>query len=86
MTPHLGLDAHWTGRDYDACMHAVPMRRGDAFFVKIWHEGGESAQAPWRAMVQHVASGERRFFTNYGELCEFLDRFRRLQPSTEREF
>jgi hypothetical protein len=58
-------------------MHTASVRREDAFLVKIWHEGGEDVQAPWRAMVQHVASGERRFFTNYGELCEFLDRFRR---------
>jgi hypothetical protein len=56
-------------------MDTASLRREHAFLVKIWHEAG-STDAPWRAMVQHVASGERRFFTNYGELCEFLERFR----------
>lgn len=52
-------------------------RREDAFVVRIWREAGMVQEAPWRAIVQHLESGERRFFTNYGELCEFLDRFAR---------
>jgi hypothetical protein len=54
----------------------APARREDAFVVRIWREA-PSPDVPWRAIAVHLASGERRFFTNYGELCEFLDRFAR---------
>lgn len=73
------------GRRLDAApLHFVQMihektdsRREDAFVIRIWHEPGTEHEAPWRAIVKHLESGERRFFTNYGELCEFLDRFAR---------
>lgn len=52
-------------------------RREDAFVIRVWHEPGTPHEGLWRAIVQHLESGERRFFTNYGELCEFLDRFAR---------
>jgi len=74
-----GLDAGWTPERY--IRHMIAQERGarreDAFVVRIWHEASAAAEAPWRAIVQHLQSGERRFFTNYGELCEFLDRFAR---------
>ena len=54
-------------------------RREDAFLLRIWTEPGAAGAEPWRAVIQHVASQERRYFTNYGELCEFLERFCRPQ-------
>ncbi len=56
------------------------MRREDAFVVRIWREPTPH-DTPWRAFVQHLESGERRFFSNYGELCEFLDLFCQRRPS-----
>ncbi|HLI94894.1 MAG TPA: hypothetical protein VKT72_02280 [Candidatus Baltobacteraceae bacterium] len=74
------LDAGSTPRRYTAAQmihEKTDSRREDAFVIRIWHEAGTANGAPWRATVQHLESGERRFFTNYGELCEFLDRFTR---------
>lgn len=57
-------------------------KRDHAFTLRLWMDGAEGD--PWRAVVMHVASGERRYFTNYGELCEFLDRFVRRSPARDR--
>jgi hypothetical protein len=48
-------------------------RREESFVVRIWREGQRGPQ--WRACVTHVGSSDRRYFTNYGDLCEFLDRW-----------
>ena len=48
----------------------------EIFVIRVWSENDAAARGAWRASVTHVATRERRFFTNYGELCEFLDRWR----------
>ena len=48
-------------------------RREDSFVVRIWREDARSLR--WRACVTHLGSSELRYFTNYGDLCEFLDRW-----------
>lgn len=58
-------------------MNAVRGKRDELFVVRMWFEGEYSVQTPWRASVTHVSSGRRHYFTNYGELCEFLERWRR---------
>ena len=50
-----------------------------SFVIRIWCERHAS---PWRASITHVASRELRYFTNYGELCEFIDRWLR-QPQLD---
>ena len=48
--------------------------RDEVFVIRIWTENDRyTGAAPWRASVTHVLTRECRFFTNYGELCEFLD-------------
>jgi len=44
-----------------------------SFIVSIWREN-EHTRA-WRASVTHVPSRDRRYFTNYGDLCAYLDRW-----------
>jgi hypothetical protein len=44
--------------------------------VRMWQEPDAYGPPQWRAHVTHVITRERRYFTNYGELCEFLDRWR----------
>lgn len=55
-----------------------PQRRSrdDTFVIRMWSENDRMVRGPWRASVTHVSSGQRHYFTNYGELCEFLDRWR----------
>jgi hypothetical protein len=46
------------------------------FIVRTWAErSGDEVQ--WRASVTHVVSGDRRYFTAYDELLQFLDQWRR---------
>jgi hypothetical protein len=57
---------------------AIVRRRphDEVFVIRIWSESDALTRGSWRASVTHVVTRERRFFTNYGELCEFLDRWR----------
>ena len=60
-------------------MSAPPSRRSrdDLFVIRMWPDDGDDRPGPhWRAQVTHVASRERHYFSNYGELCEFIDRCR----------
>lgn len=51
--------------------------RDHLFVVRVWSEENEASAGPrWRAQVTHVGTHERHYFTNYGELCDFLDRCR----------
>ncbi|HET9029963.1 MAG TPA: hypothetical protein VFN49_07280 [Candidatus Aquilonibacter sp.] len=54
----------------------VAGRREELFVVRMWEEHDAYGPAQWRAHVTHVVTRERRHFTSYGELCEFLDRWR----------
>jgi hypothetical protein len=43
------------------------------FMVRLWAETtGESAQPEWRGLVEHAASGQRRYFTSLDDLMAFL--------------
>jgi hypothetical protein len=53
-----------------------PRQRDEMFVIRIWSEEERAVRTGWRASVTHVSSGQRHYFTNYGELCEFLDRWR----------
>jgi len=53
-----------------------PRARDHLFVIRMWPDEGDRAIDRWRAQVTHVASRERHYFTNYGELCEFIDRCR----------
>jgi hypothetical protein len=53
------------------------------FVIRIWSETDRAIRNAWRASVTHVASGQRQYFTNYGELCAFLEH-RRHEPASVR--
>jgi hypothetical protein len=57
-------------------MKTRAQRREDVFVLRIWSEADDGYANSLRASVTHVASGERRYFGNYGDLCEFLERWR----------
>lgn len=50
--------------------------RDHLFVVRMWPDETGQPFGRWRAQVTHVTSRERHYFTNYGELCEFIDRCR----------
>ncbi len=55
----------------------------NVFIVRIWREPRESEAAPTecRGVVEHVASGQRRFFRELGDLDEFIQRLSCLGES-----
>ncbi len=43
------------------------------FMVRLWAETiGESVPPEWRGVVEHAASGQRRYFTSFDDLTLFL--------------
>lgn len=60
----------------DGGMATTRRSRDEMFVIRIWSESDRMVRSLWRASVTHVSSGQRHYFTNYGELCEFLDRWR----------
>jgi hypothetical protein len=45
--------------------------RTHSFVVRVWIEAG--AQPPWRGSVTHVSTGQRRHFTDLGEVVSFIE-------------
>ena len=44
-----------------------------SFVVRLWYEsGGANAPGQWRGSVEHVPSGQRRYFIELGDLTEFV--------------
>ena len=46
------------------------------FVLRVWKESREikGASPTWRGMIQHVSTGERRYFADAGELTRYLER------------
>jgi hypothetical protein len=53
----------------------VTNRIDQAFVLRLWFEKGLRA-GEWRGSITHVESGECRFFAGYGDLFEFLERWK----------
>lgn len=70
------MDGFWTGLTDSKNMATQRRSRDEMFVIRIWSESDRMVRSLWRASVTHVSSGQRHYFTNYGELCEFLDRWR----------
>jgi hypothetical protein len=52
-----------------------PRRQQDAFLVKLWCESqahGESPSTKLRGSVEHLATRQRRYFTEIVDLVTFL--------------
>jgi hypothetical protein len=45
-----------------------------AFIVRIWLEPREISNLPaeWKGMIQHVSSGQQRYFNTFEQLVAFI--------------
>jgi len=45
-----------------------------SFIVRIWRERGEGPTVcqEWRGAIEHVQSGERKFFRDLGSIAKFM--------------
>ena len=50
-----------------------PAARSHLFMLRLWPEDLGSGQTDWRGKVQHVNSGEARYFRDWPTLEAFLD-------------
>jgi hypothetical protein len=50
-------------------------RNDEVFVLRLWLEKGARA-SEWRGSITHVESRECRFFAGYGDLFEFLERWK----------
>jgi len=42
------------------------------FVVRFWADRAAAERPQWRGCVDHIASGERRFFVDLDALAEFI--------------
>jgi hypothetical protein len=52
------------------------------FIVRIWYEADQAGDGQWRGMVEQMQSQQRRYFTSFAEMNEFM--FRIMQDSPEK--
>ena len=45
----------------------------ELFTVKLWREVLDEKQTEWRGKIQHVGSGEVRYFRDWTHMMEFID-------------
>jgi hypothetical protein len=76
------VDARWThiAVRFVAMEKPLPRSPEESFVIRISVEDPRTSPDRWRATVVHVASGERRYFSSYGDLCSFIDARRRRPP------
>jgi hypothetical protein len=53
-------------------MESEPRKAPEVFTLRVWSESVGEDQTEWRGRVQHVASGETRYFRTWDALVEFL--------------
>jgi hypothetical protein len=54
-----------------------PTQRSHLFTLRMWPEDLGSGQTDWRGNVQHVNSGEARYFRDWPALEAFVERLLR---------
>ena len=57
-----------------------PPDRSHLFTVRLWREDLGHGRLEWRGQVQHVLSGETRYFRDWAMLVEFV---RAMLPGLE---
>jgi chemotaxis methyl-accepting protein methylase len=50
-----------------------PHPRSHLFTLRVWAEAMDGGRAEWRGKVQHVTSGETRYFRDWASLVAFLE-------------
>lgn len=51
----------------------IPSQNSHLFTVRVWLEDLGDGQIDWRGKVQHVNSGEVRYFRNWPTLEKFIE-------------
>lgn len=49
-----------------------PCAREHLFVVRVWREVLDGGRSEWRGRVQHIGSGEVRYFRTWRALIQFI--------------
>ncbi len=49
-----------------------PLRDEHLFVVRVWREAGASGPGAWRGSVEHIDSGQRKYFADLDDLRAFI--------------
>ncbi len=71
---------HWIMIKKDGADHPAP--RSHVFILRIWPEEMGGGEIEWRGKVQHVTSGEARYFRDWPTLQTFVEELLRAEPET----
>lgn len=59
-------------------------RSGEQLFtLRTWLESPGDTRT-MRGRIDHIASGRRRYFSNFGDLCDFVTTAQTLPPAVSR--
>lgn len=61
-------------------------RHSQLFTVRLWREELGNGQSEWRGQVQHIVSGEMRYFREWPPLEAFLLTKLQTEPGDEPRF
>lgn len=65
-------------------MNLVNKNRSHLFTVRVWLQPGDRSGCVLRIKVQHLLSGEVRYFRNWSGVVAFLEAYTIQKPDDER--
>ena len=63
-------------------VQAAKQKDGNSFVLRLWFEPSGDDSPEWRWQVQHVQSGEQRYFRNLSAMLDFVAESTGLEPPT----
>lgn len=60
------------------------VKQSHLFMVRLWLENTDSEKPEWRGKVQHVSSGEARYFRDWSTLENFMETLLFLNNSDDK--
>lgn len=50
----------------------LPKIQQHLFTVRLWAETNATALTQWRGLVEHIATGQKFYFTSLGDMQDFI--------------
>ena len=63
-------------------MQAGKQNDGNSFVLRLWLEPTSEDSPEWRWQVQHVQSGEQRYFRSLTDILDFISERAGVEPPT----
>ena len=88
MAGHMIVLAATTSNGEDMTQSAIlndhePQSASHLFTVRVWLEEHQDGEKEWRGKVQHVASGNIRYFRDWSALVAYIQKMLADSPASE---